>query len=218
MENAKVSAIEVLPLAELIGDDSQDIIDDTINFNLLDGEKDQNLLDYRDSQTGVNIDLTTNTTDGGNPTGDSIGNIEPILGSNQGDPLIGDAQKNTIREFDGNDTLSGSLGRDTFTITSSSKSLFASFNTIVDLNTTEDSIDAPMEINGIDNFGTVNNLNALEITDSLSSLGADSVGILELNSRTFMAINDSNPGFDVAQDIFLEITGYTGDINNLEII
>jgi serralysin len=37
-------------------------------------------------------------------------------------------------------------------------------------------------------------------------------------SRSFIAINDATAGFSASTDAIVEITGYTGSLNNLQII
>ena len=36
--------------------------------------------------------------------------------------------------------------------------------------------------------------------------------------RTFIALNDGNAGFQASNDNIVEITGYTGNLNNLGIL
>ena len=53
-------------------------------------------LDYRDSDTGVSVNLADNTATGGHAQGDNISNIENILGSAFADNLTGNAGVNII--------------------------------------------------------------------------------------------------------------------------
>ena len=41
---------------------------------------------------------------------------------------------------------------------------------------------------------------------------------LEDTNRTFLIVNNSRIGFQSNRDLFVEISGYTGNIQNLEIV
>ena len=60
----------------------------------------------------VTVNLSDNTASGGDAEGDSLENIENIIGSNFGDTLTGDANANNIRGHGGDDTVEGLAGGD----------------------------------------------------------------------------------------------------------
>ena len=80
----------------------------------LDGGPGTDIANYIDSDAGVTIDLSTSPVPatGGEAQGDTLINIENILGSRYDDVLTGDANANMMRGFWGNDTLNGGGGDD----------------------------------------------------------------------------------------------------------
>ncbi|MBU1788964.1 MAG: type I secretion C-terminal target domain-containing protein, partial [Alphaproteobacteria bacterium] len=68
---------------------------------------------YRNSASGVSVNLSTNSGTGGDAQGDTYSGIENIMGSNFADTLTGDALANILYGLDGADTLSGLGGADT---------------------------------------------------------------------------------------------------------
>ena len=60
----------------------------------------------------VTVNLSDDTASGGDAEGDSLDNIENIIGSNFGDTLTGDANANNIRGHGGDDTVEGLAGGD----------------------------------------------------------------------------------------------------------
>ena len=83
-----------------------------------------------------------------------------------------------------------------------------------------DIINAPTAISAsnISDFGPVTDFSAAEITSSLNTLGADSAATFAFDSRTFLAINDSSTGFDSTKDALIEITNFTGNLDDLAIV
>ncbi|MFZ1467892.1 MAG: calcium-binding protein [Paracoccaceae bacterium] len=79
----------------------------------LDGGADNDLVRYRNSTSGVAINLTTGVGSDGFGGTDMLLNIENVDGSDFGDVLNGDAQANRLFGYDGADTLSGGAGSDT---------------------------------------------------------------------------------------------------------
>lgn len=101
------------------GDDALDVGlgDDVLRggegADTLDGGEGVDTLDYRDSGSGVNVNLATGSAAGGDAEGDTITNFEKIFGSKSGnDVLTGDGQDNVIRGFGGDDVLNGGAGND----------------------------------------------------------------------------------------------------------
>ncbi len=79
----------------------------------LDGGDGHDIISYRNSETGVQIDLEANTVSGSLANGDKIANFEDAVGSNSGDDLIyGTSGRNILDGFGGSDTLYGRDGND----------------------------------------------------------------------------------------------------------
>ena len=69
-------------------------------------------LDYIESTSAVNVNLTTNVNTGGDAAGDTISNVEWIYGSNHDDTLIGDSANNLLYGRNGDDIIYGKDGYD----------------------------------------------------------------------------------------------------------
>ena len=63
--------------------------------------------------TAVAVNLTTGTASGGWAQGDTLTDIENVVGSSSGDILVGDTQANSLFGEGGNDLLWGGAGADT---------------------------------------------------------------------------------------------------------
>ena len=87
----------------LYGDDGGDVID---------GGEGTDWANYRHSHEGVEVNLQTGTTAGGEAEGDTLISIERLIGSNHDDTFVGDDAKNYLRGFNGSDDLNGQAGSD----------------------------------------------------------------------------------------------------------
>jgi Ca2+-binding RTX toxin-like protein len=87
----------------LIGGEGADIID---------GGAGADMTDYRDSWTGVVIDLATGRGYGGTAESDRLYSIEHVIGSNHNDTLRGTENHDFFDGSDGNDLLKGFGGAD----------------------------------------------------------------------------------------------------------
>jgi len=67
---------------------------------------------YAGSAAGVTVSLAGGTASGGDAAGDSLSDIENIIGSGQADRLTGDAGNNTLSGGGGDDLLLGGDGLD----------------------------------------------------------------------------------------------------------
>ncbi len=96
----------------LFGDEDDDTIEGGRGGDNLQGGSGIDTLSYADS-TGFGggfflvVDLSTNTADGLEATGDTISGFENVTGSNFTDILTGDDQRNVLRGLSGNDRLAG---------------------------------------------------------------------------------------------------------------
>ena len=97
----------------------------------------------------------------------------------------------------------------------------------MDFNIGTDFINGPTAVTAanINKLGAVSALDATSISALLTSTSflanraatfsyADLSGI----SRSFIALNDASAGFSASTDAIVEITGYTGSLNNLQIV
>ena len=78
----------------------------------VDGGSGSDWLIYRESEAGVTIDLTAGTAGGGYAEGDTITNVENIIGTAFADVLRGDGSANVLQGLDGDDELRGNGGDD----------------------------------------------------------------------------------------------------------
>ena len=78
----------------------------------LDGGTGINTVSYTKSGK-VNVNMATNVCMGGDAKGDTLVNIQNLIGSVKSDVLTGDASDNVLQGDKGNDTLDGGAGADT---------------------------------------------------------------------------------------------------------
>ena len=97
----------------LTGDGGANVIEGGADNDEIDGGGGSDTASYRSSNAGVTVNLATNTHTGGHAAGDSLTNIENIIGSAHADTLTGDANANVIEGAGGADILDGGGGADT---------------------------------------------------------------------------------------------------------
>ena len=107
----------------LTGDSNNNIIDGGKGADIIDGGGGNDTVSYKNSTEAVNINLATNTHSGGEAQGDSLSNIENIIGSAFDDTLTGDDNDNVINAGGGSDTIDGGGGRDTVSYESSAQAV-----------------------------------------------------------------------------------------------
>ena len=112
----------------LTGDASDNVLwgrggDDTLHgyagADTLDGGDGSDTADYTGSGAGVTVNLATGVGSGGHAQGDTLTNVENILGTSHDDTLTGDASDNILWGGDGGDALDGADGADTADYTGS---------------------------------------------------------------------------------------------------
>jgi Ca2+-binding RTX toxin-like protein/subtilisin-like proprotein convertase family protein len=96
----------------LSGGAGHDTIIGGAGADTIDGGTGSDTVDYTASSAAVNINLATNTHTGGDAQGDSLSNVEAVIGSSYNDVLIGDSGGNVLLGGAGNDLLIGGLGND----------------------------------------------------------------------------------------------------------
>jgi hypothetical protein len=141
--------------------------------------------------------------------------------------LIGTATANTLTASGSKDLITGLGGIDTFKFTSLTTSTLASFDRITDFSIGTDILDGPTAVAAanINKLGAVSALNSTSISSLLTSTSflanraasfsyADPSGV----SRSFIALNNGTAGYQSSTDAIIEITGYTGSLNDLQIM
>jgi len=98
---------------ELSGSGGGDVLDGRGGADRLDGGDGIDVALYDQSAAGVNVNLTTGRGLGGTAEGDTLVNIENVVGSSFSDTLTGDAGANLLSGRSGSDVLIGGGGNDT---------------------------------------------------------------------------------------------------------
>lgn len=98
--------------ATLNGGDGDDLLMGGANGDTMDGGTGIDTARYANSGAGVTVNLVTNVNSGGDAAGDTLTNIENVVGSQYGDTITGDANNNRIEGLNGDDILKGGLGND----------------------------------------------------------------------------------------------------------
>jgi len=97
----------------LSGNENSDTLKGGGGADALNGGSGIDLATYIDSTEGVTVSLDTGTGLHGTAEGDSLTEIENLVGSDYADTLTGSSEANSLDGGGGNDTLNGGLGLDT---------------------------------------------------------------------------------------------------------
>ena len=97
----------------LTGDADNNVLQGAGGADTLDGMGGTDTASYASSNAAVTIDLSAGANTGGHAEGDSLTNMEHLLGSRYSDMLTGDAGANRLEGGPGNDRLEGRAGADT---------------------------------------------------------------------------------------------------------
>ena len=100
----------------LSGGADDDVLEGRGGADALDGGDGDDSASYAQSVNAVSVSLLTGTGTGAATSesfGDTLVNIENLIGSDYGDTLVGDANANVLDGGAGNDTLTGGAGADT---------------------------------------------------------------------------------------------------------
>jgi len=164
--------------------------------------------------------LTLTGTTAINGTGNSLNNS-----------LIGNTADNTLTGGTGLDIVTGGAGSDTFSYAAGdaliSGTTSLSFERITDFTIGTDSLDCANTVSAsnLRKLGSVGtSLSSTTIVSLLTPTNFTANGASAFTFgagsglRTFLALNDANAGFQTSTDNIIEITGYTGVLNNLAII
>lgn len=158
---------------------------------------------------------------------------DQLLGGNGRDQIFGNRGRDKITGGQGGDVLSGGFGRDTFTYKKTKHSLLNDYDQIIDFNFDQDRIKVSsttnsrpfLELGTIDSLAQENLVSILGAENdpqSTQQLLSNSVALFAVgsgdNAQHFLSINDGNAGFNPRQDSILEISGYSGNPENLTIL
>ena len=187
------------------------------------------------SQSTINIlndDLTLVPTFAGISGNDIFtgGDTNDIINGEGGDDsLNGGAGDDTLNGGSGKDVLTGGSGKDVFVYDNSTDSLFANPDRIRSFNPGEgDRLHLANNPTTIFNAG---NISAANLTAAVIAAYADadpttsgaqaldvnqavffSFGATASTKRTYLSVNDSNPGYNSGSDLFIEVTGIVGTL------
>ncbi len=149
----------------------------------------------------------------GNDTLIGGGGNDTLIGGGGSDLLIGDA---------GADVLTGGNGVDTFRYRALSDSLLSGFDRIMNFQIGTDFLDGPNAVSAANlrKLGAVNALDATAVGNLLSATNfvANGASTFSFGTRRFVALNDNIAGFSSTTDALIEITGFSGNVNNLAIV
>ena len=153
------------------------------------------------------------------------------VGNSADNAIVGNIGDNVITGGLGADELTGLDGRDCFVLTALGDSLLGQgvqrrFDRITDFAIGTDVIDGPSAVprGQVSVLSSVMALDSTNVGARLTSalFKANSAVAFSLSSnvpqRWFIALNDSIAGFDPARDALVEITGFTGQISNMQIV
>lgn len=148
--------------------------------------------------------------------------FDVILSGQAGDDILtGGSGNDTLIGGIGGDLLTGGAGSDEFALTRLSDSLSTGFDVIQDLQIGTDLItnSSPVAAANLVQLGAVASLEEAAIADVLTTTTFIELGAatFTFEQRTFLAVNDAIAGFQAATDAIVEITGYDGNLPELEL-
>jgi Ca2+-binding RTX toxin-like protein len=163
------------------------------------------------------------------------GGNDLLRGGNGNDTLLGDSGNDTLFGNAGNDLLVGGAGADiliggggtnTFRYSTLMDSLLANHDHITDFVIGTDIIDGQNAVTASNLFkgGTVSALTQVGISAVLNSGSFTPKGAAVFtygtgsSTQTFLALNNNVAGFQANGDAIIDITGYSGSLNNLAIV
>lgn len=200
-----------------------------------------NQINTIDGATGttasLNVNLSTKTLTINNLPGIgsaslTVENFQNVNGSENADAITGSNGRNALNGGGGNDVLTGLRGADLLTggggidtfVFNRADSLLNGFDRITDLEIGSDLIDGLVTASSVSQFGVVAALTGSDISQVLTAqgFGAGLAASFTLgsgsSSRTFLAINDNRNGFQAGSDNIVEITGYSGQLSQLQVV
>jgi len=94
------------------GGDNDDMFISGAGADMMNGGNGVDTVDYSASASGVSVDLKGSAGYGGDAAGDTIFNVENVIGTKFGDYIQGTAADNKLIGGEGNDSLYGNGGKD----------------------------------------------------------------------------------------------------------
>ncbi|MDD1422353.1 putative Ig domain-containing protein [Dolichospermum sp. ST_sed1] len=88
-----------------------DIFIGTLGGDFVDGGTNTDRVDYKNSLTGITVNLATGINTGGDAEGDTLISIEEVFGSALADDLTGNSTDHTLYGGGGNDNIRGGSGK-----------------------------------------------------------------------------------------------------------
>ena len=163
-----------------------------------------------------------------------------LLGNSGGDRMLGGRGRDLLEGGIGLDTLKGGQGQDiligglqrdiltggagvnTFVWKTLQESTLNHLDRITDLAVSSDILDAPTPVAAADvlQLGNAAGLDESSIQDlfAMGSVSANTAATFTVGSRTFLALNDAGAAYSAANDGLVEITGYSGNLSDLQIV
>ena len=99
----------------LAGDAGNNVLEGGVGADTVDGGAGIDTASYAGSASRVDVRLSGTVVNFGDATGDTLTNIENLIGSAHNDTVVGNGQANALTGLDGNDLLWGSSGDDLLT-------------------------------------------------------------------------------------------------------
>lgn len=96
----------------LSGGNGNDWLYGNAGADVMDGGSGTDGVGYSSSTAAVTVNLATNVNTGGDAQGDTLTNIETVIGSSFNDNITGSTGANTLYGANGNDTMNGGGGND----------------------------------------------------------------------------------------------------------
>ena len=150
-------------------------------------------------------------------------NADTIIGSAAANKLVGGGGQDRLTGLGGADLLTGGNGSDTFVFGRGDSRLMG-MDWITDLQIGTDVIDSFVRAGSVQTLGTVSSLTGAAIGQLLNAQTflADTAATFILGSgsarRTFLAFNDTRFGFQADRDGLVEITGFSGQLSQLQVV
>ena len=98
----------------LAGDAADNLFVGGVGADVIDGGAGFNTASYASANAGVTVNLATGLGSGDDAQGDTLSNIQQLIGSSYDDTFVGTSESDTFRGGVGNDTLTGGDGSDTY--------------------------------------------------------------------------------------------------------
>ena len=173
------------------------------------------------------------TGSSGDDTFSGFGLADVLSGGDGDDVLSGGVGADALTGGNGADTLIGGDGIDSFRYTALAQSLLQNpasslvgHDQITDFQIGVDTIDGPVAVTAANlrELGNVSSLDSASIaavlstTNFLASRAASFTVGTDVETRTFVALNNNQNGFQASLDAVIEITGYSGNLTDLAIL